>query len=183
MIRPRALGVVAWRDLRRVLAGRRLGFIGLSLAMLLPVGAIPLQAPQQRAPEIPAVQGEIPAALEGELLRSESASVRLSGSEPITVQASTIPGGLRRVLNTLEEEPSVTRVMWRPELTLPGRNLLVALLAISLLTGPLAESLPGEREEGTLETLLAAALSRGEVVGGKWLAWTTAASTMALLGG
>ncbi len=183
MIRPRTLGVVAWRDLRRVLAGRRLGFIGLALAMLLPIGAIPLQAPQRGPPEVPVVQGEIPAELEGKLLHSGSASVRLVGSDPITARAATLPSGVRRVLNTLDEEPSVTRVLWRPGLVLPGRNLLVALLAISLLTGPLAESLPGEREQGTLETLLAAAISRGEVVGGKWLAWTAAASTMALLGG
>ncbi|MFT5686976.1 MAG: hypothetical protein ACI8RZ_007933, partial [Myxococcota bacterium] len=183
MLRPRMLAMVAWRDLRRVLAGRRLGFIGLALALLLPVGAIPLKAPQRGVESSPVVQGEIPAALEGKLRLSQDAPVRLSGSDPIIVQTATLPGAVRRVLNTIEEEPYVTRIVWRPELNLPGRNLLVALLAISLLTGPLAESLPGEREEGTLETLLVAAISRGEVVGGKWLAWTGAASVMALLGG
>ena len=34
MIRPRMLALVAWRDLRRVLAGRRLGFIGLAVGSL-----------------------------------------------------------------------------------------------------------------------------------------------------
>ncbi len=181
-MRPGVVAAVAERDLRRVLAGRR-GFIGLALALLLPLGAIPVAMPAREQAAIPAVQGEVPAALEGRLRLSEDAPVRLSGSDPIRVQATSLPASVRDELERIEGEPSVTRMLWRPELRLPGRNLLVALLAISLLTGPLAESLPGEREEGTLETLLAAAISRGELVGGKWLAWTVAASVMALLGG
>jgi hypothetical protein len=173
-MRPGVVAAVAERDLRRVLAGRR-GFIGLALALLLPLGAIPVAMPAREQAAIPAVQGEVPAALEGRLRLSEDAPVRLSGSDPIRVQATSLPASVRDELERIEGEPSVTRMLWRPELRLPGRNLLVALLAISLLTGPLAESLPGEREEGTLETLLAAAISRGELVGGKWLAWTVGA--------
>ena len=183
MIRPRVLAVVAWRDLRRVLAGRRLGFVGLALALLLPVGAIPISRSAPEAASIVVVSGDIPEALAGRVRLEDGAAVQLSGADPVVVTASHLPNSLRKELATIEEEPRVTVKRFRPELKLPGRNLLIALLAISLLTGPLAESLPGEREQGTLDALLAAAISRGELVGGKWLAWTGAASGMALLGG
>lgn len=182
MIRRRVLAWVAWRDLRRVLAGRRLGLAGLALAVLLPLGALPLQPPAAQEPGVPVVQGEIPAALAGQLRTSRTAQVHLAGDDPIVVSATALPRAVREALESIESEPSVTVLRWRPALLLPSRNLLVALLAISLLTGPLAESLPGEREEGTMETLLAAAISRGELVGGKWLAWTASASGVALLG-
>ena len=90
MIRRSALVRVAWRDLRRVLAGRRIGLAGLALALLLPLGSLPLQpATTSRAAVVPTVQGEIPAALAGRLQSSDEARVRLTGDDPIVVSATS----------------------------------------------------------------------------------------------
>lgn len=187
-MRARRVWAVAWRDLASVHAGRsRWGLPLLALGLLLPVGALPLRL--ERPVKDPTVElrvaGEIPAALAGQLVLDPAAPVRLEGQDPVRVVARAIPGPLRGKLDTLGG-PTV-RVEPSPvKLRLPGRSLLVALLAISLLTGPLAESLPGERSRGTLEVLLTAAISRAELVAGKWLAWTMwggGASLLAALGG
>lgn len=178
------IGAVAWRDLRRVISGRkRFSLPLLALFLLLPVGALPLPAPEAPTgpPPTPAVQGEVPAALGGQLRVHPDAAVRLEAGPPVVAEGAFVPARLRAVLDTLDGDGALSVRYHRPPLRLPGRSMLVALLAISLLTGPLAESLPGEREEGTFETLLAAALSHGELIVGKWLAWTAAASAAALL--
>lgn len=179
---------VAWRDLATVHAGRsRWGLPLLALGLLLPVGAVPLELsiPRPDAQAALHVAGEIPAALQERLVADPQAPVRLEGAAPVRVVARSLPSGLRAALDTLGGP--VVRVQTTPlALKLPGRSLLVALLAISLLTGPLAESLPGERSRGTLEVLLTAAISRIELVTGKWLAWTLwggAASVLAAVGG
>jgi ABC-type Na+ efflux pump permease subunit len=59
-------------------------------------------------------------------------------------------------------------------------GLLLALLSLSLLTGPLTESLAGERSRKTLLSLLTASISRGELALGKWLAWAGVSSVMTL---
>ena len=171
---------VAWRDLRQVHAGKgwwRLPLI--ALALLLPVGALPLENPLAERPV--RARGEIPEALADRIEHGPRAPIALRGEAPVAVVGTQVPEGLRQVLDTLPGEPSV-RIERRGRVReLPGRSLLVALLAISLLTGPLAESLPGERKRGTLETLLTAGVSRLEVVVGKWLGWTAAASATVLL--
>jgi len=178
-VRPRRILAVAWRDLRLVHAGRgwyRLPMIALGL--LLPAGGVPLRLPARAQEEVPRVAGEIPAALADHLRSDPGARATLHGVDPVVVSAAAVPRDLRAVLDTLPG-PRVEPVPALARRALPGRTLIVALLAISLLTGPLSESLPGERNSRTLEGLLSAALSRGELVAGKWLAWTGYGSALA----
>ncbi len=178
--RPRRVLAVARRERARSAAGRRgLSLLLFSLALLLPAGALPLG----RGPELPAVRGEPPAALAGQVRLDERATVELRAGPPLTVVARSLPSELREALLAVEPQPAVELRLAPRVPLLPGRALLVALLAISMLTGPLAETLPGEREGRTLEILLASSLSRLELVLGKWLTWTLSASGVALLAG
>lgn len=186
-MRASVIAAVAWRDLRRVMSGRKRWALPLlAAALLLPTGALPMgpaasPPSAQSAPLPPGVRGEIPDILLGQLRADPTAEVRILPGPPITVEAPWVSRRLRAALDSQTPQPAVVFRRHSTPLRLPGRTLLVALIAISLLTGPLAESLPGEREENTFETLLAAALSRWELVLGKWLAWTSAASGAALL--
>lgn len=178
-MRPRRILAVAWRDLRLVHAGRgwyRLPSVALGL--LLPAGGLPLRLPVPTHEARPAVSGELPDELADALRRDPDARVVMHGGAPIRVSAPAIPRDLRAVLDRLPG-PTVLPVKAPARRPLPGRTLIVALLAISLLTGPLSESLPGERNSRTLEGLLSAAISRGELVLGKWLAWTTYGGALA----
>ncbi|MEL6341963.1 MAG: hypothetical protein AAFV53_02445 [Myxococcota bacterium] len=191
ILRPRVLAMVGWRDIRRVLAGRRrFGLPALGLLLLLPAGALPVGNPLASAPRptaaaapvAPRVQGDVPEVLGDTVVSDPDARVRVSGASPLIVEAESLSGRLRAALAPLDGEVvAVETRTYRAPIRLPGRGLLVALIAISLLTGPLAESLPGEREERTLETLMSAAISREELIGGKWLAWTVAAGMTAVL--
>jgi len=168
---------VAWRDLRQVNAGKGWWRLpAIALALLLPLGAFPLDNPLQDKPA--RAGGDLPAQLAIE--ERPGSPFQLVGADPVALHASHVPVPLRSELDRLEG-PQVRVERVDPKRRLPGRSLLVALLAISLLTGPLAESLPGERKRGTLETLLTAGISRAELVSGKWLAWTAAASLTVLL--
>lgn len=185
-MRPRRIWAIAWRDLRRVNAGRgwyRLPL--LALGLLLPVGAIPLPRSAQVAKVEAVAAGEIPLGLRDRVRADPSAQARLSGEGPVVVFAAPLSPALRAALDSLPG-PQVLRRRLPWPLPLPGRSLAVALLAISLLTGPLAESLPGERSARTLDVLLSAGVSRAEIVVGKALAWTlfgSVAAGLAALGG
>lgn len=180
MIRLSRVIAVARADLQRVHGGR-LRLLGLLIGVLLPVGAVPLQLPAAALPETIRVAGEPPAALGPGLESDPSAPIHLTPGPPIQVRSRTVPAALRERLNTLPGEP-VVRLQVEPW-PVPGRTLLLALLAISVLTGPLAESLPGERSARTLEVLLSAAVTRREILVGKWLAWTGYGAGVALLSG
>jgi hypothetical protein len=65
-----------------------------------------------------------------------------------------------------------TEIVEQQIYTTPKRSLLLALIAASVLTGSLAQSIAGERSQRTLDTLLAASVTRTEIVVGKWLAWS-----------
>lgn len=180
MPRPGRVLAVARRERARSAAGRRgLSLLLFSLALLLPAGALPLG----RGPELPRASGEIPAELAGQVRLDERATVELRAGPPLTVVARSLTTELRQALLTVEPLPAVELRLATRVPRLPGRALLVLLLAISMLTGPLAETLPGERESRTLEILLASSLSRIELVLGKWLTWTLSASGVAMLSG
>ena len=193
-MRPSRVFAVAVRDLRQVHAGRRWYRLPLlALGLLLPVGGIRLPSAAEIL-DIPVadaagpvrVDGEIPPALASRLELAPGAMVTVRDGDPVVVEARAISARLRAALDTLPGEPRVEVLHEVPAVRYPGRSLLVAVLAISLLTGPLAESIPGERSRGTLEVLLSAALSRGELVAGKILAWTlfgTAVAGLAAAGG
>ncbi|MCP4806578.1 MAG: ATP-binding cassette domain-containing protein [Proteobacteria bacterium] len=167
---------IAWRDLRLVHAGKSWWRLpAIALALLLPAGALPL--PSSPTAEMARAGGEIPAALEDQIEFRPRSPIQLSGEDPVVLRGGRVSVPLRAALDGLGGV-GVTILREGEERRMPGRSLLVALLAISLLTGPLAESLPGERQRGTLETLLTAGVSRAELITGKWLAWTLATTTM-----
>lgn len=169
---------VARRERARSAGGRRgLSLLVFSLALLLPAGALPVG----RSSDLPAVRGAIPTAMSEQVRFDERAVVELRAGPPLTVVGRSLPTGLRQALLQVEPTPPVELRLQPRTWSLPGRALLVALLAISMLTGPLAETLPGEREGRTLEILLASSLSRIELVLGKWLTWTLSSSAVALL--
>lgn len=169
---------VAWRDLHLVNSGKGWWKLPLlALALLLPAGAAPLPIPTHPDERPAMVVGPVPQALQDHVQRGRRGSGRFVAEEPPTLRTFSIPPQLRTALDSAGLPGAVVRVERLGGLPdLPGRSLLVALLALSLLTGPLAESLAGERRRGTLETLLTAGLSRWELVAGKWFAWTASAS-------
>lgn len=172
---------VARRDLAIVHAGRGWWRLpALALGLLLPAGGMPIGLERAPAAGLPVVAGEPPEALRGQVQVAPNARARLEGAAPVVVHAAAVSAPLRAALDTLPG-PRVRPVSLDPPRRLPGRSLVVALLAISLLTGPLSESLPGERSGRTLEVLLSASLRRSELVLGKWLCWTLYGGGLALL--
>lgn len=188
-LRPRRIWAVTLRDLRQRTGKKWYRLPATALALLLPAGVLGFSIPKPVTPmavsesgtQLPVVGGEVPQALADRLQKGPGSDVSLRGQSPVIVTGLSIPREVREVLATLPEADKLKRKRFRPPIRLPGRSLLLALLAISLLTGPLAETLPGERSRNTLEVLLSAGISRAELVGGKWLAWTMAASSTALL--
>lgn len=151
-----------------------------ALGLMTPAGAIPVKLPE--IPPAPAIaRGEIPPEIASLVTQSPRAMVTFEGRDPVVVRAGALPGATRAALNTLPGEPTVTVIQHERPVPRPKRSLLVALLSVSLLTGPMAETLPGERARRTLETLRTAAISRAELVVGKWLAWAGAASAVTVL--
>ncbi|HYC53505.1 MAG TPA: ABC transporter permease subunit, partial [Candidatus Binatia bacterium] len=191
VVRPSRLLAVARYELRSHNAGsqgRR--FLLLALVLLLPAGLIPsplasVGTAGRRETPVPvldkpvAVRGVVPDLLRQHLTVSPAGEAEIVGESPVRVRAPDVPDDLRAALNTLPGKPRVEVRRYRPPVRLPGRSILIAILAISLLTGPLAEALPGERARRTLEVLLSAGISRAELVGGKWLTWTAWASVTA----
>lgn len=187
ILRPSRVLAVARRDLRQRTGKRWYRLPATALALLLPASAFSIHMAKPEAARVttesgaslPAVAGEIPESLQGRLTYGEPTDVTLKGDNPIIARGVRVPSAIRAELDSLPGAERVRVERFRPPVRLPGRSLLIALLAISLLTGPLAEALPGERSRRTLEVLLSAGISREELIGGKWLAWTAASTATA----
>jgi hypothetical protein len=183
MSRLARVWALAVQDWRVVLGGR--GWFrlpSLAVAILLPAAALqlpqgPIGPPRERAPV--AVSGPIPFSLQGIATEDEGSETRIVETDPIRVDGP-IPDDLRRGLDRNLGPPTVQVRLTAPDVG-AIRPVFVLLLAISLLTGPLSESLPAERSERTLEVLLSSSITRLELVLGKWLAWTLAAVGAALV--
>lgn len=186
-MRARALIAIAHRDLAAELAGRR--------GLLLPLIAAAILLPSATAPPF-------------EQTIVQSSEVRVAGAVPDAVRAledvivDDTRGKLRFIAPTVDERAWIlegdhvarsirtamdaadgtfaTRIV-EPPFGLPERSLLLSLIGASVLTGAIAQSIPGERASGTLATLLTAAVSRLEVVVGKWLAWSAFGGGLACL--
>lgn len=204
MLRPGRVLAVARYEANCHMRGRQaLRLLGVAAALLLPASGLtvkPLRemligsppasavAPAEQEwgagpppPPKVAVRGIVPPGLEERLVLDERSAFELRGDRPVTLAAPQVPVDLRAALETIEGPKKLEVRTYTFKYNLPGRSLLIAILAISLLTGPLADALPGERARRTLEVLLTAGITRGELVGGKWLAWTITASTSALV--
>lgn len=198
--RPSRLWAVARYEARSHMSGRHsLRLLGVAAALLLPAGLVPtpkLRLPQAPAVETPAasadntifgppppskvaVRGTIPAALASRLEAGEDSPFEIRGQNPVVVVTPYVTDELRAAMDTLDGPVAVEYRTVNFRLRAPGRSLLIAILAISLLTGPLADALPGERARRTLEVLLTAGITRSELIGGKWLAWTLSATATA----
>lgn len=177
-LHPARVLAIAHRDLRIELGGRRLPFLPVVSALVLfPLAGAPHPS------DLPIdtrfrVGGDVP-----ESVRADPAFVvvekdaptwirapRGPETRPILVRGGNVPRELRKHLDALESTVPVVTVVQAP-LPRPKRSFLLALVSASMLTGALAQSIPGERSQRTLETLMTAAVSRIEIVLGKWLAW------------
>jgi ABC-2 family transporter protein len=176
VIRPSRVAAIAWQDLRAELKGRQ-GMIlpGVVTALLLPASLVPSPA-RQVADSIEGftvnVSGDVPA----DVLESPEVNPRSSyrlefRREPdvLLVDGMVIPETVRAALDG--GQPVVTLHPTVRGYVFPGRTLLLSLITASTLTGAVSQSIGGERSRRTLVVLLAAAISRAEIVLGKWAAW------------
>lgn len=156
------------------LGGRQGVFLPvLGLLLLTPAAVLKWELPETPPPppEI-RVSGDVPEAVKAvPSVVVADRGIRFKQVDGVThVVTSSVPDEIRAALDG--DDRTVTFEPVRLYIEFPGRMLWIALIAGSLLTGGTSESLPGERSRKTLETLLSAAITRGELVVGKWLAWS-----------
>lgn len=176
MIRPRRLLAIARRDLAQELRGRRgLLFGAVTALLLIPVATLRMDIPSpgERPRRAVWVTGDVPeevAALDNVRI-GDRGTIRFRREPDGTLVARTqnLPDEVREALDGPEPEVVVTGN--QGESDVPGRSILFALISASVLTGSVSESIGGERSRRTLQALLTASITRGEVVLGKWLAW------------
>lgn len=192
------LVAIARRDLALELQGRR-GWVlpAVMAGLLVPASSVKLQSAQPEAMvqqiTIP-VGGDVPDVIREHpsfrITEGRHAQVWFDRDEDgtVVVRARTIPEDVRTVLDA--GQPTIRAGTIPQIVQLPSRALLLALIASSVLTGAVAESIPGERSRRTLDALLAAAITRQELILGKWGAWagfgmvsTAIAASVALLSG
>jgi len=173
MIRPARVVAIARRDLAQELKGRR-GWVlpAIMAGLLLPVSGAPrfaLPAPEEAPPQV--VSGAVPEAIEAlpGIRVADSAGIIFEQGEQLTVRADWIPPDVREELDG--PRPDVVLELVPRVFPVPGRSLLFALISASTLTGAVSTSIAGERTHRTLVSLLAAAVTRFEVICGKFLAW------------
>ena len=149
----------------------------LAACLLGPVAALPAREPPDLARRLLSVSGDVPDAVRASpavrVLPGPNTDIRFETApdgQPVVV-TRWITDGVRETLDAAAPGTHPEVVDVRVERKLPSRSLIVALITGSILTGAVAEALPGERSRKTLETLLAAAVTRLEIVIGKWLAW------------
>ncbi|MFM2161214.1 MAG: hypothetical protein RLZZ383_726, partial [Pseudomonadota bacterium] len=164
--RPSRVAAIALRDLRIEFSGRRawmLPFIAVSL--LLP-GAVAPPAPQFEPPASLRVAGPAPTGLQGtdgvtfdagRGLRLEERPDAAAGR--LIVHGDFMTPAFGKVLDRAYP-PIRTEVQTRIDFSWPERSLFLSLVAASLLTGAISQSLPGERSARTMETLLTAGITR-----------------------
>lgn len=178
MIRPARVLAVARRDLAIGTNGRR----GLALpllfgVLLLPIALLPVSnrgkgytPPPMAADLIGDVPPEV-AALPGVHVAGAPQAQFTRGSDGVLhVYGRYLPPSAREVLDRDDRSAVLTENVF-PDMRIPQRTLLIALITASILAGSVAESLPGERSHRTLETMLTAGITRAELVIGKWATW------------
>lgn len=179
-MRPGRVLAITRRDLGIEFAGRRWWSLPLvSGLLLIPIATSP-PPPDMRADNVDRVTGELPEGLldDPRIVVPTKPNVRTvrfqappeGADRPWVLAAQTVPLRVREAMDAKDTQVAVHIITPTP-IPLPQRSLLLSLVAASTLTGALSQTIPGERSEGTLETLLAAAVSPLEVVVGKWLAW------------
>lgn len=175
--RPSRVAAIALRDLRIEFSGRRAWMLPVIAVGLLLPGAVAPPAPQFEPPASLRVAGPPPAPLAktegvafnaGRGLRLEERPGADAGR--LIVHGDFMTPTFGHALDAAYP-PIQTEVQTRIDFSWPERSLFLSLVAASLLTGAISQSLPGERSARTMETLLTAGITRAELVLGKWLAW------------
>jgi hypothetical protein len=187
--RPARILAIARRDLAHELKGRQgLLLPGIVVGLLLPASTVPSPAARMADPLADirvSVHGEVPdgvAEADG-VVPPNQAPIHLRfrrQGEVLLVDGPVVPPGVRAVLD--DGDPVVVLDHTPRGYALPGRTALLSLISASTLTGAVSGSIGGERSRRTLGVLLAAAITRTEIVLGKWLAWGGFGAAAALLG-
>lgn len=154
---------------------------GILLVLLAPAAVVPSLLPEE-GQEIVTVGGDVPETLVDQdgIEITRRAFIRFEKrGDHLDVNAIIVPESIRERLDA--DEPFEVRYLTATPLPRLHRGLLLSLIAASTLSGSLAQSLAGERSERTLVSLRAAAVTAGEIVVGKWMAWGGFVSGMALL--
>ena len=185
--RPSRVFAIARRDVAQTIQGRRgLTLTAVTALLLLPASSVPINLPTE--PPEPArteVHGDVPeeVLVLPTIVASSPGEAKMQftrdSSGQLVVQAGSIPASVRDALDG--DTPALTVERSIPNFPLPGRTALLALISASVLTGGISESIGGERSRKTLQVMLAAAVTRTELVIGKWLAWTGYAAVAAYL--
>lgn len=173
-MRPVRLLAIARLDLAQELGGRRGWMLpGVMAGLLFPAAAIPLpRSPVPSAVPILTVSGDVPDAVatlpQVEVVPSGGA-LRLERNGDALLARGPLPGPIRDALDA-GSPPLQVEMLTRP-VGVPQRTLLLGLISGSSLTGAVSASIAGERSRRTLVALLSAAITRAELITGKWLAW------------
>ena len=190
-MRPARLIAVARRDLRLHFAERRGGILPAVAGLLMAgVAFAPSADDLSDRRVVHHVVGDLPPALDeavasgavehhtlDEARELSKAGQRILGfkaseteGEPLQLIGSSVPNTIREALDAADPSITVEAIHDEPW-PMPERSVFLAFLAASVLTGALAQALPGERSQRTLEALLTAAITPLELLAGKWLAW------------
>ncbi|MEO0603839.1 MAG: ABC transporter permease subunit, partial [Myxococcota bacterium] len=167
---------VAWRDWRQELKGPQGLWLPIVMAALLvPSSAAPLpRAMAASEATLMTVSGDVPdevLALEQIRLARRRAQLRFhQRGEVLYTAGDDPPIEVRRILDR-DDGTEIRLERFTSGFVFPGRSLLFALISASTLTGAISASIGGERSNGTLVTMMAAAISRFEIVLGKLTAW------------
>ena len=188
-IRFQRLAAIAKRDLLYELRGRRGLMLPLvTTILLLPTATVRVHYDPLADAEVTRVTGYAPESVieldTVEYVRRR-AWLRFQPDEDgaLLVEGSAIPLEIRDALELeakRKNRPTLEMVDLSTTPKVPSRSIFFAMISASILTGAIAESLPGERSRKTLKTLLSASITRLELILGKWLAWASFGAGAAL---
>lgn len=184
-VRPRRVIAIAKRDLLHEFRGRHgLVLPALTGLLLLPIASIEVPFDPFAERERIRVTGQVPT----EVLELENVDFVRWGAfnrfrpdvdGALLVEGAEIDLEVRAALDG--ETPALKMVDMSTTPKVPSRSIFFAMISASILTGAIAESIPGERSRKTLKTLLAASISRLELILGKWSAWSLFGGGAALI--
>ncbi len=175
-LRPSRVLALAQRDWRRELKGPQGAWLPIVMAALLvPSSTAPLpRGLAQNQAIAMTVEGDVPAeVLDLEFIQPATGRANLTFRQHDGVLYTRGEDPIPEVRAILDRDDGTeVRVeRFSPGYLFPGRSLLFALISASTLTGAISASLGGERSNQSLVTLMAAAISRLEIVLGKLTAW------------
>lgn len=170
---------IAWRDWRTELKGPQGAWLPIVMAALLvPSSTAPLPRGMVASEAtVMTVAGDVPPevlALRDRIrpaLHAHRAQLRFHRRGDVLYTSGDDPPPEVRAILDRDDGADVEVRRVNRGLHFPGRSILFALISASTLTGAISASMGGERSNQTLVTLMAASVSRLEIVLGKLVAW------------